>query len=158
MSTYVSDYQPSYYLSPTIEDFDSILAIVADLEETLMGNPNTIWGYKDRLAIIASQTQIGDGYYYMWPVTVPEGYIYVLNLITVRNATSVCTIEIMMYVNSWSIPAARYVDTVVGQWYILPSLNYALKEGDKLRVNFLDVLGGDELYCRALGYAMKVPD
>lgn len=36
-STYASEYANDYYLAPTEAEWDSILAIVADLEETLMG-------------------------------------------------------------------------------------------------------------------------
>lgn len=36
-STFVSEYNDQYYLAPTEEEWDSLQAIVADLEETLMG-------------------------------------------------------------------------------------------------------------------------
>lgn len=36
-STFASEYHPGYYLAPTIAEWDELQAIVADLEETLMG-------------------------------------------------------------------------------------------------------------------------
>lgn len=78
LDTYVSEYTPGYYLTPTVADYDDILSIVADLEETLMGNPNTLWGYKDRLA--ESEEAWGDGAADVWVVVgpVPEGEVWVL--------------------------------------------------------------------------------
>lgn len=45
--TFVTTYNDGYYLSPTVGEWDSLLAIIADLEEVLMGNENVLWGYND---------------------------------------------------------------------------------------------------------------
>ncbi len=78
LSTYVSGYHLNYYHSPTVEDYDSILAIVADLEETLMGNPNTIWGYEERWRKKSEEVASGAGDVWVVMPQVPAGEVWVL--------------------------------------------------------------------------------
>ena len=78
LETYVSEYHAGYYITPAAEDYDELMAIVADLEEVLMGNPNTIWGYADRWSDEKDREGIGGGYTWVETDPVPEGYVYVL--------------------------------------------------------------------------------
>lgn len=48
-STFAEDYHTEYYLSPSTEDWDSIQAIVANLEETLMGCEELMQVFTDML-------------------------------------------------------------------------------------------------------------
>ena len=76
--TYVKTYGPGYYLVPDADDFDDIQAIVADLEETLMGNPNTLWGYKARYA----EEKIDEDatfFTYQDTTPVPEGELWAVS-------------------------------------------------------------------------------
>lgn len=76
--TFVDTYYAQHYLTPDADDWDMIQSIIADLEETLMGNPNTIWGYKDGYTerSEAEYTSIGVKAFQSDPV--PEGYVYVI--------------------------------------------------------------------------------
>lgn len=78
LDTYVSEQFLDYYLAPTVEDYDSILAIVADLEEKLMGNLNTIWGYHERCVEVVTQVVSGAGNLWALLDPVPEGEVWVL--------------------------------------------------------------------------------
>jgi len=87
LETYTAEYHLGYYLTPTAEDYDQLLAIVANLEEKLMGNPNTIWGYAERVEKLFSATKSGDGTHERWSDTVPEGEVWKLELCTLGNTT-----------------------------------------------------------------------
>ena len=158
LSTYVSEYQPDYYLSPTVEDYDDILAIVADLESVLMGNPNTIWGYADRWYEAKDSTSVGDASTDVLSTAVPAGYIHVL--------------EAWQIVHYGLVPCgiAVYADAVANdlRMYTAPALasgvdavqfpNVTMKEGDRVRFRVTNLPNGTKSYLRLWGYKMVVPE
>jgi len=76
LDTYVSEQFLGYYLAPTVEDYDSILEIVADLEETLMGNENVIFGYNAVLQEFHNvQSDVNDDFVTSC-AQVPEGEVW----------------------------------------------------------------------------------
>lgn len=91
LETYVSEYNPGYYIAPTAEDYDSILEIVADLEEALMGNPNTIFGYKDILFLGQQPVKDGDGDVTLFGSSPPEGQVWRIEGVEARNEDTACT-------------------------------------------------------------------
>jgi hypothetical protein len=88
LDTYVTVYNVGYYLTPTIEEYDAILAIVSDLEESLMGNPNVIWGYNDIWANTWAEAKSGDGTFEGWSAAVPAGEVWVLQIASIANKTA----------------------------------------------------------------------
>lgn len=157
LSTYVSEYNPGYYLVPTDEDFDDILEIVADMEETLMGNPNTIWGYKERWVESQSVEGIGAGSTYVDSDPVPEGYVYVLQHWMAVHAgggplsSTVYSKADGNEVVLFTAPALASAD------YALETANLTLSEGDYISFRVVGLPVSTYGYLRVSGYKMAVP-
>lgn len=86
LETYTAEYHQGYYYTPTAEDYDTLMNIVSDLEDTLMGNPNTIWGYSGRTESIFDDTA-EEGAFQKWTSAVPAGQVWVLQHCALVNET-----------------------------------------------------------------------
>lgn len=158
LGTYAAEYNPGYYLVPTDEDFDDILEIVADLEETLMGNPNVIWGYNERWVEHVEHTKVGAGGYDLKSATVPNGYVYTLQSVVARNLTNSGGTIPKLWSGAIHVPIGVYVETAATVYRIVAGLNNTLKYGDEAWVRFYGVSDGDELEMFLWGYKMVVPE
>ncbi len=158
LETYATEYNPGYYLTPTPGDYDDILAIVSELEEVLMGNPNTIWGYDDSIAEAWSTTKSGAGDLTRIVVTVPAGYLYVLQTVQTRNTDTVVLHQHVLYRSPQEYEIEVFDAHPVGEYAIAKKLPYVLKAGDQYRVRFYDCADGDALQVRYWGYQMRVPE
>lgn len=158
LETYCSEYHLGYYLTPTVEDYDSLMAIVANLEGTLMGNLNTIFGYKASQRIGGSHTKSGDGDKTIYIGNVPAGEIWRIELFYAVNKDSVCSrIEL---VNSggfggWPILVK---DSPAADERVTHSELLTFTEGMSIQGTFYDCLDGDRLEWRGFGYSMAVPE
>lgn len=157
LDTYVSEQFMGYYLAPTAEDYDSILAIVSDMEEVLMGNPNTIWGYDDRVTFNQNYVKSGDGDLQVELFEVPAGYVYKLDIVTARNATTVTTQEHTMYDGSLAFHVKTFSAQPANVFSVSDHLPMVFKEGDMYHVKFFGCLNGDVLRVRGWGSRMVVP-
>jgi len=156
-NTYVWEYEVDKYLTPNADNFDVIQAIVANLEEKLMGNLNTLWGYDDRLAVLINHTKVGGVTYNMDMFTVPAGYVYVVNAIMSYNVNTAVTQRHKLH-DGTSFYIVRSVDAQPAYtWLLTDNVNYPLKEGDKVTLSWVNCLDGDTLYGRVWGYKMVVP-
>jgi len=144
-------------MMPNNADFDDILAIVADLEETLMGNPNTIWGYKDRWYENVQDVKSGAGNFTLQTAVVPAGYIYRCDLITSVNVNTVLNHIHEVYAGGTGVPFATYAGVGANIWQPTFPLGFVLKEGDRMGVSFVSCLDGDTLVMRVIGTKMAVP-
>ncbi len=158
LGTYAAEYNEGYYLVPTDEDFDDILEIVADLEETLMGNPNTIWGYKDRWVEQVEYDVVGDGSYDVNSDPVPNGYVYTLQSLVCRNLTTGTSTVPKLRSNGILVPIGQAVGSAATVYRIVDGIGYTLKYGDRALVRFYNCLDGDELEMFLWGYKMVVPE
>ena len=155
--TYVSEQSPGYYLAPTDEDYDSILAIVADMEEVLMGNPNTIWGYKDRWIEYVTEESVGAANTFVDSTPVPEGYVYVLEQWDVRHdgittkAVTVRYISGSVGINLLDVPALPHWENVYEPARI------TMKEGDFVRFFVVALQEFKIAELTVSGYKMVVP-
>lgn len=157
LGTYVSEYAMGYYLTPTVEDYDSILEIVADLEETLMGNPNTVWGYSARYAPREVEFSAIAGTNTLTWDAVPAGKVFTVNRIQAKDMDSAITrilvlVELgasSMVVIDLDAPAAEEIARWEG--------NLVLSEGDYLWARFYGCTAGDRLYFMGAGSEMDVP-
>jgi len=157
LSTYVSDYQPGYYLSPTVEDYDDILAIVADLEDVLMGNPNTIWGYKDRWYEAIATQSTGESHTYARTTVVPEGYVYKLEQYSaVHTAGTTCAVLLTLDVGG-SNPVLYDAPALPSDDWVYGPENMTLKEGDRITWRVTGLPLDDWAYLRVWGHTMVVP-
>jgi len=157
LETYVTEYNPGYYLAPTVEEYDDILEIVADLEETLMGNPNTIWGYADRWLEECEETSTGGAQTWVDMTPVPEGYVYVLEQWNIRHEQAggaAVTLRFfgdgdMQYL--YDVPALPFFEDVMQTTHI------TLKEDDYVRFLVAGLADTKRLWLTVSGYMMVVP-
>ncbi len=155
--TYRAEKHPGYYLMPDDSDYDDILAIVADLEESLMGNPNTIWGYKDRLSAFESYVKSGDGDANLNIFTVPAGYVYVVQSALSRNADTAVRHHHRLYTGAAYYDIEFFDAQPANVYALFDKVSYVLKAGDVYALRFYACLDGDSLEGRAWGYTMQVP-
>lgn len=155
--TYATDYELGYYLTPTVEDYDSILAIVADLEETLMGNPNTIWGYNDTYSERQDEDHDTTGWKLLDGTTVPAGYIYVATAITVKfNSGTLENMSIYLHMPGYDIQIAMDKAPVLGETLTITGV-FPLKEGQWVRAGFTVLTQPCRCFLYVSGYKMVVP-
>lgn len=155
-STYVAEYNSGYYLMPTVEDFDGILEIVADMEETLMGNPNVIWGYNDVYGEAEENLNMPAGPGYLYGSTVPEGEVWVVSNVMVTSTSATCVdISIYAELDGGDIIVGNVKPPVTGQRYCL-QINQPLAEGNRMYVLYSLMTLGDDALAHFSGYKMKV--
>jgi hypothetical protein len=142
---------------PTDEDWDTLAGIVHDLEETLMGNPNTLWGYQDRLAITAGGPKVGAGNFTRVLFTVPEGYAYVVTAILSRNDTTAVETRHELFDGATYYAVNEVGAQPANTWLITKGVAFALKEDDRLAITWVGCQDGDFLVARVWGYKMAVP-
>ena len=155
-TTFVSDYYIGYYLSPTDADWNLIQASVADLEGTLMGNPNTIWGYHDTYLEEIVEPDMPAGNSNIDGATVPEGEVWRITGYSAQIISATCT-------GWWLVVDSSPDDCIVDAMYgpatgiVYPEkLDVVLKEGDHLYGRFYTMTLNDDAYLYLWGYKMKV--
>lgn len=157
LETYVTEYNPGYYLTPTAEDYDAILAIVSELEEKLMGNPNTLWGYDDRLYQRLYENNAPAGTYDRDMDVVPAGEVWRVESALAYNKTSICSdIEVNVQLSGTDMELNRQATPAVNErvsWHGM----LTLKEGDYVTFTWNGCTVGDDLECQIRGYKMVVP-
>lgn len=156
LGTYVMDYQPGYYLTPTPEDYDEILGIVADLEETLMGNPNTIFGLAEVLREVEYRGAADEAEEILWFDAVPEGEVWRLESVYTRNEDSGNAL-IFFRVSSdvGYLPIMEVVNAAAAELSVWDGM-MTLKEGQTISVVFSGCTIGDTLHAGIKGYTMVV--
>ena len=158
LDTYVSEYQPGYYLVPTDEDFDDILEIVADMEETLMGNPNTIWGYEDRWMEYKGVESTGAGTTYVSTNAVPAGYVYVLEHWNIYHLDDdPCGMTLGMG-ETGGTPILYTAPAVPGEDVVYETTHITLKESDYLTLAIVGLPNESLARMRVWGHKMVVPE
>lgn len=157
-TTWVSDYYIGYYLSPDDTDWDLIQQRVAELEHTLMGNNNVIFGYNERITEDLGGIKSGDGQYAELSTAVPAGYVHRIEAVTIRNNTMA-----RGGTGIWLYDGSDYYAIA---YELSPSLSvpllavgpFTLQEGDQVNVRMGSCLNGDSIEAGLWGYAMEVPE
>ena len=155
LDTYVEEHHSGYYLTPDAADYDDILEIVADLEETLMGNPNTIWGYSGRTESIFDDTA-AEGAFQKWTSGVPVGQVWVLQSCSLVNLTGARG-RIELYHLSLSGAIVLASVAAPGTNAVAWSGALALKATESLYVKQTGCNAGDEMEGGAVFAQMVVP-
>ena len=158
LETYVTEYNPGYYIAPTVEDYDNILEIVADLEETLMGNPNTIWGFTERWSVAHLGTSIGGAYTDAVTAAVPAGQVYVLEqwqLVHTDDSSKSASLAIM---GGIGIPYLYNGGSTSPNDYVFAGSNITLEVGDYLRFRVWGLANTKTMTLTVWGHKMVVPE
>lgn len=157
LDTYVTVYNPGYYLAPTVADYDAILAIVADLEETLMGNPNTIWGYKETHEDAYNWGDTTAGTHYLQDSAVPAGSVRKVEGFAFQNNVTVMTrVIVKLKRSSVDYILLDTANPAAGVWHAY-SCDNTLVEGDYIEYEFRGVALHDSLSWQSVGWQMDVP-
>lgn len=156
--TFVDEYHDDYYLYPDAADMDDIDGIVAALEETLMGNPNTIWGYLDRLHSVEDDTITEGTGFFQNHDAVPAGEVWRVvgyNLWTNLDGSATIPFAILggaaCAMSTTMYPSAN-------AYIVVAPFDLIMKEGDNLRVNWGGLVVGQRIISNLWGYKMDVPE
>jgi len=155
-STFVSEYEELRYQTPNDADWDDILAIVADLEEELMGNINVPWGYTEPYGEKETLTVTVGGTNILTFSSVPTGRIRVVTGFSFYCST----------VNPQNITYRPQIAgtivyacgrTTAAAWQVYPyALNVVQQAADTAEAYYYNCVIGDTLIGMAWGYEMIV--
>lgn len=157
-TTWVSDYYVGYYLSPDDFDWDLIQRRVAELEYTLMGNNNVIWGYTDRYADSVTELSMPAGNSDILGAVVPEGEVWEVTGLSFETTSTSCTGVRVGYDAGATRITVNDVLTVAPSTVYPFGLDLILKEGDRCFWRFYGMTLNDDVICYAWGSKMKVPE
>ena len=154
---YAAEWELGYYLIPDNDDWDDIQAIVADMEETLMGNPNTLWGYHDRLYEFNEHQKVGAGSYTLEVLEVPAGHVYVVNSIVSNSVGTALNHQHQVCLADSCVTVYQETQTASAVLVINTGISYVLAAGDKVKIIYAAAQDADYLVARVWGYMMLVP-
>lgn len=177
--TYVDTYHGGYYMMPDDEDFDDVQAIVAGLEEKLMGCAEmealleSIDGYLSNIAFdtnllnlgrpklvvndFGSKVSTGAGEQFILFDIVPEGYVCQVQAIRGINLTNTgTTMQVQcLFGANW-----RDVNTDINMTVLLPyglSVPMILEAGQGMRLRFTGSTSSDVLIGMLFAYNIEQP-
>lgn len=156
ISTYVAEYEPGYYLTPTDEDYDAIQAIVADLQDKLMNGGAPVSDFDDRYSEYLGETKSGDGDYVSESTPVPEGKVLILEHAHFINYTGTRGEMIMLVYDGSTEYPLQYLPSIPAMELFYWSGRLTLKEGDYFVVEQENCINGDELDAGIWGYTFDV--
>lgn len=156
IETYVTEYNPGYYFTPTPSDYDDILAIVADLEETLMGNPNTIWGYHDVLCDAKVNLSMPAGDSDVYSTTVPGDEVWRVFNASFSTVSATCTKITLKARIDGVFPILQEVLAPTTQQLYSFQVDITLKAGDFIFCTFSGMTLNDDAHTYMVGYKMEV--
>lgn len=156
--TFVTTYGKNTYLSPTAGEWDSLLAIIADLEGKLMGNDNIIWGFHNRYADTITTPGTGGTIFQTYPL-VPNGEVHVVSAFIASPVQDdhPSTAALEMYDGAAYYRLITSVGLTVHETLVAPGTVY-LEAGDRLRVTWWESVLGKTYRSTAWGYIMDVPE
>lgn len=155
-STYVAEYHKGYYLTATVEDYDSIQAIVADLQDKLMNGGTPVSDFDDRYSEWLGETKSGAGTYVGESTPVPADKILILEHIFFSNITGTRD-DLMMYVEDESNGYVLEFSLTVPAGELFPwDGRLTLKEGDVIVIEQEGCQDEDEIIAGIWGYTFDV--
>ncbi len=157
-SMFVDEYHNTYYLTPTAEDWDTISAIVADLQEVLMGNPNTVFGYLDRLYTLEDHTTVASGTFEQAHPVVPAGEVHRVLGLSVLTDLGASNVSPYAYLSATNFKYTATIAPVANAWFPVYGFDIILKEDDGLRFFWYGLANNQRIRSVVYGYKMKVPD
>jgi len=155
-TTFVDEYRTGYYLTVTDEDYLVISTIVANLEELLMGNDNTVWAYNDRLLTMETHTMLADGGWTQIHPTVPEGEVWVVEGISLGTNQTGSLVNVLNYILATNYAITELITPLANAWAVRTDFRITLKEDDGIQFVWANVVTGQTLTTYVFGYKMKV--
>jgi len=157
-STFVSTYHDGYYYTATTADFDAISTIVANLEEKLMGNENTIFGYKERYLEYWANGSHAAGTQLLETLPVPAGYVYVVEQVYMLQVTTINSYQHMLSSDDTDSVYLGFWGTIAAGVPNIKSVRIILSEDDYIRATWGNTVADEYIAFGVWGYKMKVPE
>jgi len=117
-----------------------------------------VWGYTDRLAKLITHRMIEDATYWMEVYKCPAATVAVINITASVNASSTTTQQHWLYNGVDSLMIKVFSSPGAGTWCLNDNINYVLKTGDKLLIQFLAAAQDDDLWGEIWGYEMAIAE
>jgi len=155
--TYVKETELGYYMMPSTEDFDDILKIVADLEETLMGNPNTIWGFKNVFTQLIPSTRVAIECVTLNGLSVPAGYVRVVTSIAAYYTTGTCDAITLRANQTGGVPRLEHTGSPATDVPVVARKDIVLQEAEYISAVFNVTAQPCQINLDVQGYDMAVP-
>jgi hypothetical protein len=155
-TTFVAEYQDSYYLTPIDVDWDDIQAMVASLEEKLMVTENVIWGYKDRLFTREDHTTFAAGAFVQDHSDVPANEIWVVSGISLFSDKPNGTVTVLAELPTIATAITNQITVIQNQWIAVTGLNLTMKEGDHIAFSWKGLVITQRIISNVWGYVMSV--
>lgn len=114
---------------------------------------NLIWGYNDRYFEYGYELNPAAADYTVTLTAVPAGEIWILQGVSAHDATTAKRIVIFVSDGTTFMAIVDTTQDIVGR-RVLTRGEWVLKEGDKVRIVFVSVTLGDDLYWQVWGYKM----
>lgn len=151
-SSFVSQYDETYYLCPDDDDWDDIQAIVADLEEKLMGCKI----YRETWAEEKTGTATGGGNAVANFTTVPAGEIWQLQFVKAYHDAGVAkALQFAVYDPS-TLYTFYYDASVLSGEIAVATVPITIAPGQNLRMLAFAPGDGKKIYAQAFGYKMDL--
>ena len=156
--TFVDEYHDTYYLTASVTDFDKLSAIVADLEETLMGNPNTVWGYKDRLASQEDDTETVNTTKIQNHTPPAAGYIHRATGFSLFSDKNVSSVVLFANFNGTNYTIAGPFVLTANVPKVVSPFDITLSDNDYIKASWAGLVVPQRVVSSVWGYKMQVPD
>jgi len=154
--TFVSEYHGTYYLTASDADFDDLSAIVADLEEKLMGNPNVVWGFGERINDVTFDLTMPAGNSNLTSTDVPAGKVWRITHVCVWIVSATCTEALVVAQSAADIAPIHSIKPIVSSKYYPATVDIVMREGDQIYARFYNMTLDDTAYLYLWGYSMDV--
>lgn len=156
--TFVDTYSVGYYTMVDTDDWDTIEAIVADLEDKLMTAQNVMFGYSESWEGSLVSLAGTDGAQTVSLDPVGAGEVLRLEAVSWYNNTGARGAMQIQVKTGTFITRLDYIQSPAVQEPVLWSGVITLQEGDKLVVKQYNALEDDYFVGAARGYKMVIPE
>jgi len=155
--TFVSEYHGTYYLTASDADFDDLSAIVADLEEKLMGNPNTVWGYEDRLVSQEDDTETVNATKVQSHTPPVAGCVHRIIGFSLWSDKNVSSAIVFANFSGTNYAISGPFALAAGVYKVVSPFDLVLTDDDYLVVSWAGLVVPQRVISNAWGYKMTVP-
>lgn len=154
---FVDTYHDGYFMNASDADYNNIQAIVADLEEKLMGNINILWGYSEHLASTRTEDDAEAGINYLTFASCPAGEIWIIETIDGYNINTNPTAIQFESLDASVIARIQHELSPGTNIPVVWNGKVTLAQGCHIRVRFDGCALNDNLRAHVWGYKMVVP-
>ena len=155
-STFVEKYNTLNYTTPDNDNWDDISQIVADLEERLMGDLNTIWGYDDRLFTQEDDTVTVGTTEVQSHTAVPADYVHRVTGYSLWSDKTVPSVVVFANFGGISIAIGGPFALTANVYTVVAPFDATLKEDDYILVSWAGLSVPQRVISNVWGYSMVV--